>query len=208
MQAHLPGYGENWMRSFTLLALACPLIALSGCGKSDTAGNGAGGSEAAPAAGTAQSAGDLAKQAAKIALKPGQWESTFEIADLTMTGMPQGVPQDAMKDQMKAAMSKHAIRHCVTKEEAENPDGSLFANQDKSCTYSGFDMSGGMVKGNVRCDRDGAVTNMTMTGHYAPGNYDMVMDMTMAGGPNGMNMSMKAKSAGRWVGPQCAAGTD
>ncbi|WP_336958008.1 DUF3617 domain-containing protein [Sphingobium aquiterrae] len=200
------------MMRLTMLAFTCSLLALSGCGTSDKTasggGSGAGGNGAAPAAGAPQSAADVAGQAAQVRLKPGQWESTFEIADLTMAGLPQGVPQDAMKDQMKAAMSKRAIRHCVTPEEAAKPDGSLFANQDRNCTYTGFDMSGGMVKGNVRCDREGTITNASMTGHYAPERYDMVMDMTMAGGPRGMTMTMKAKSAGKWVGAQCAAGSE
>jgi hypothetical protein len=196
------------MRGFLTAGLV-PMLLLAACSKTDEARKDAAASasnalaSAAPAGD--RSAADVAQQVARVKLKPGQWETSFSVTDLKMAGMPKGMPQ-GMEEQMKGAMSKRAIVHCVTPEEAEKPDASFFANQDKACTYNGFDMSGGAVKGTVTCTREGMTTTASMTGHYAPDSYDMAMEMNAAGGPNGMTMAMKATSAGRWIGPQCTAG--
>jgi hypothetical protein len=150
-----------------------------------------------------QSLDEVKAQARKVQLKPGQWEGSFTLESLDMKGMPQGTPP-GMAEQMKSAMAR-TMRYCVTPEQAANPDGKVFSGQEnKDCAYSGFDASGGSVKGQVICKTNGATMTMVMAGSYAPERFDMHMDMQQAGLPNGMSMAMKAKTSGKWIGPTCS----
>lgn len=133
----------------------------------------------------------------KVQLKPGQWEGRFTVQDIDMAQAPQ-----AAKDQMKSMMSQTSLRYCVTPEEAANPSGGMFAGQeDKNCTYAGFEAKGGTVKGQVSCKAEGGTMNAAMSGSYAPESYAIDMDMKMTGGPHAMGMT--ARSEGKWVGPEC-----
>lgn len=137
----------------------------------------------------------------KVQLKPGQWEGRFSVRDIDMPGAPAGV-----KDQMKSMMSQTSLKYCVTPEQAANPSGDMFAGQEnKDCTYGGFEAQGGSVKGQVSCKSQGGTMNATMSGTYAPESYAMDMDMKMAGGPHNMTMAMTARSEGKWIGPDCAS---
>ncbi|WP_028055830.1 DUF3617 domain-containing protein [Sphingobium bisphenolivorans] len=147
---------------------------------------------------------EVRQEVQKVQLKPGQWEGAYELTDIDMPNMPAGGAQ--MKDQMKKMMSRTSMRYCVTPEEAANPSGKMFSGQEnKDCTYKGFDASGGSVKGEISCKSQGGTMNAVMTGDYGPESYAMHMDMKMVGAPNGMNMSMKAKTSGKWTGSTCAA---
>ncbi|HJT40892.1 MAG TPA: DUF3617 domain-containing protein [Sphingobium sp.] len=146
---------------------------------------------------------EVREEVRKVQLKPGQWEGTYQLEDIDMPNMPGG--GDQMEEQMKKMMSRAAIKYCVTPEEAANPSGKMFSGQEnKDCTYKGFDASGGAVKGEISCKSDHGVMNAVMSGSYAPESYEMRMDMKMTGAPNGMDMSMKAKTSGKWVGATCA----
>lgn len=154
-------------------------------------------------AGAPQTREEVKAQAQKIQLKPGQWQGSYELEDIDMPNMPGGGAQ--MKEQMKKVMSRTSILYCVTPEEAANPSGKMFSGQEnKDCTYKGFDVSGGNVKGEIACKSQQGMMNAVMSGSYAPESYEMHMDMTMTGAPGGMDMRMKAKTSGKWVGATCA----
>jgi hypothetical protein len=184
------------MRSMILI-LACATMFLPACGSKDKA------SDTQP-----QSKVEVASKVDAIHLKPGQWESSLTIDQFDMEGLPPGAGSAQMQDQMKASMNRAGIRHCVTPEQAAKPSGDMFSGeQAKGCTYQGFDMAGGTMKGTVICKREGSTITSTMAGHYASDSYDMVMDSQMADGPNGgMSMTMKMRTAGKWIGPDCAKG--
>lgn len=172
----------------TMLGLAGAAALLTACGEK---------------ANEPQSREEVAKEVQKVQLKPGQWEGTYTLEDINMPNMPGG--GDQMKEQMKKAMSRTALRYCVSPEEAANPSGKMFSGQEnKDCTYKGFDASGGSVKGEIACKSEHGVMNATMSGSYAPESYEMRMDMKMTGAPGGMDMSMKAKTSGKWIGATCA----
>ncbi|MGC4253076.1 MAG: DUF3617 domain-containing protein [Sphingobium sp.] len=181
-------------------AFASLLLLLAGCGekageKADKAGG--------IAATDGMSRDEVKAEVDKVQLKPGQWEGSFTLEDIDLSNMPGASPQ--MKDQMKKMMSQSSIKYCVTPEEAANPSGKMFAGQEnKDCTYSGFDASGGSVKGQVSCQGENGKMNAVMTGSYAPESYEMHMDMKMEGGPKGMNMAMKARTTGKWTGATCS----
>lgn len=154
------------------------------------------------AATDAMTRAEVKAQVDKVQLKPGQWEGRFTVQDIDMPQAPAG-----MKDQMKRMMSQTRLAYCVTPEEAANPSGEMFAGQEnKDCTYAGFDAKGGTVKGQVSCKSANGTMNAAMSGSYAPDRYAMDMDMKMAGGPQGMTMAMTARSEGTWIGPTCAPG--
>lgn len=176
------------MRNTVLILLGATAL-LAGCGKTPS--------------GEPQTREEVKAQAQKIQLKPGQWEGSYTLEDIDMPNMPGG--GDQMKEQMKKVMSRTSIRYCVSPEEAANPSGKMFSGQEnKDCTYKGFDVSGGSVKGEIACKSEHGAMNALMTGSYAPESYAMHMDMKMTGAPNGMNMSMKAKTTGRWIAATCA----
>jgi hypothetical protein len=182
----------------TCLTLAVLTIGLAACSEKpgDKTGD--------IAATDAMSKQEVKAQVDKVQLKPGQWEGRFTVKDLDLGDMP-GAPAN-MKEQMKSAMNQTSLKYCVTPEQAANPSGEMFAGQEnKNCTYGGFEAKGGAVKGQVSCKSDGGTMNATMSGAYAPESYAMDMDMKMVGGPQGMTMAMTARSEGKWIGPTCVA---
>lgn len=191
------------MKRFAILISAgfsaAALLALSACGKSDD-GAGAG-------SGAKQSAEQVASEMKKVSLQPGEWETTVEIVDVQMEGAPKGMPAGAM-DAMKGR--KTVTKNCVTPEQAANPNADfLTAQKDSKCTYSGFEMSGGMIKGAVSCPGgEGGTAEVAMKGIYTPTSYTMTMEMDSAGmggaSAPGMKMHMKMKSSGKRIG-ECPA---
>lgn len=181
-----------------LLVVAGASALLAGCGKNE---------KDAINASAPMSQEQVAAEVSKVKMKPGQWESSFALDDVAFTNMPKGAPSsDQMKGQMKAAMSRSAIKHCVTPEQAANPSADLLSGQkDQSCTYKGFDMAGGTIRGQISCGKNGQAMTATMTGNYAPDRYDVTMDMTTKGGTDGVAMTMKAHTKGKWLGDQCTA---
>ncbi|HAF42053.1 MAG TPA: DUF3617 domain-containing protein [Sphingobium sp.] len=185
----------------TVLMLAVLTGALAACG--DKPGDKPGDI----AATDAMSKAEVKAQVDKVQLRPGQWEGRFTIQDIDLSAMP-GAPA-GMKEQMKSMMSQTSLKYCVTPEEAANPGGEMFSGQEnRNCTYGGFEAKDGAVKGQVSCKSEGGTMNATMSGRYAPEHYSMDMDMKMAGGPQGMTMAMTARSEGKWIGPECPPGSE
>jgi len=179
------------------IASGAALIGLSACGTSGDQ----------PASGDAQGVKEVASEMKKIALQPGEWETTSEIIDVQMEGAPQGMPAGAL-DAMKGRTT--TVKKCVTPEEAANPDADfLTAQKDSQCTYSGFEMANGAIKGNVSCPGEhGSTANVAMEGIYTSDSYAMTMNMDAAGigdgAPAGMKMRMKMKISGKRIG-ECPA---
>ncbi|HUD90625.1 MAG TPA: DUF3617 domain-containing protein, partial [Sphingobium sp.] len=166
----------------TVLMLAVLTAGLAACGDKpgDTTGD--------IAATDAMSKAEVKAEVDKVQLKPGQWEGRFTVKDIDLGNMP-GAPA-GMKDRMKSMMSQTSLKYCVTPEQAANPSGEMFAGQEnKDCTYGGFEAKGGAVKGQVSCKSQGGTMNATMSGTYAPETYAMDMDMKMEGGPQNMTMA-------------------
>lgn len=177
------------------LAVAVAL-ALSGCGEKEEAST--------PVANNnPQSSEQVASAMGKVTIKPGEWEITQQVVDLQVTGAPKEMPVEAMR----SAMSKvNVIKHCITPEQAAKPNADFLAAQkDSKCTYSGFNMDGGVINGSVTCPGgQGGKMTATMQGIYQPTSYALTMDMNMAGMSPGMNMVMKMKTNGKRIG-ECTA---
>lgn len=167
-----------------LIALSAAL-ALAGCGseKSVTAKN--------------ESVSDVAKKVSDAGLKfnPGRWDSTMKFVNMEMEGMP---------PEAKAMMSKilgkdRTFASCLTKEEAEKPDGKFFGQADKRCKYDSFTMGGGKIDAKMTCNAEQGTQTMTMQGSYTPDTYDMTMSISGAG-PEGKAMSMEMQISAKHNG--------
>lgn len=187
------------MRTIAIMLAGSALFALGACGKSED--------KAESGGGEAQSAQEIAAQVKKVSLQPGEWETTSEIVDARMDNAPEGMPA-GMMDSMKGR--KTTIRNCVTPEQAENPGADFLAAQkDGRCTYSGFEMAGGAIKGTVTCtSQEGGSATMKMEGVYSPTSYTTTVDMVSAGmggaQARDMTMHMITKVSGKRIG-ECKA---
>ncbi|MBK5265034.1 MAG: DUF3617 domain-containing protein [Alphaproteobacteria bacterium] len=196
------------MKSVMLLSAALAMTLLSGCekaGKTEQDATKAEGGATADSKAGSDTIGGLTSSSVRI--KPGLWESSFQVDALELDGMPAGTPPEMM-DRMKAGMNKAALRYCVTPEEAARPNADFLTGQKKSnCTYKHMEMGGGTITAEVTCEQPGGKGQMhsKMKGHYAPDRYDMAMDMQSSGMSNGMGMHMKAKTSGKWVAAECPA---
>jgi major membrane immunogen (membrane-anchored lipoprotein) len=171
------------------------VMLLSACGKTEKA-------QQAANSNAPKTAEQVATAMGKVTLQPGEWEIRQQVVDMHVSGAPKGMPVDAMR----SAMGKvNVVKHCVTPEQAAKPNADFLAAQkDMKCTYSGFDMSAGIIHGAVTCPNgQGGTMTAKMQGVYHPTDYALTMDMTMAGVSPGMTMKMKMKTDGKRVG-ECA----
>jgi hypothetical protein len=160
------------------------LLALAGCG----------GQEAEPDRN--MSAEQVAAELQGMKIEPGQWEATNEIVSAAAPGMP----GDVMKQMIG---QKTTVSNCITPEQAAKPSANfLAAQQNNNCTYQDWKMEGGRMTGIMTCEGNGMPGKvvMKMNGNYASTRYDLAMDMNTTGLPNGMSMTIKAKTTGRRVG--------
>jgi len=170
------------------LLLALPLIMLAACDSSPKVkADNAKPSEVAAKMRDATDSGTF--------VRPGKWQSTVTIQEMTIPGMP---PEFAAR--MKETMAKERqFESCLTPEQAKRPKGDFFA-ADKSCTYDHFEMGNGKIDATMRCAHEGMAQSMTMQGSYTPDQYQMSMASRMEGtGPQAgtvMKMHVEAKRIG------------
>lgn len=187
------------MRTIAIMLAGSALLALGACDKGED--------KAQSGAGEAQSAQEIAAQVKKVSLQPGEWETTSEIVDAKIENAPEGMPA-GMMDAMKGR--KTMVKNCITPAQAENPDADFLAAQkDGRCTYSGFEMAGGTIKGTVTCaGGEGGTATMKMEGIYTPASYTTTVDMVSAGmggaQARDMTMHMTTKVSGKRIG-ECPA---
>jgi len=138
------------------------------------------------------STAEVAKSVADAGMKlnPGRWELTMQFKKFDVEGMP---------PEAKAAMAKmlgqsRTFASCLTKEEAEKPDGKFFGQQGEDCRYDTFKMGGGRIDATMTCkgtgEDAGNSAKMTLAGTYSADTYDMTMDM-VGTAPNGKAMVMQ-----------------
>ncbi len=143
----------------------------------------------------------VAKKVADMGMKlnPGRWELTMKFTRFDIEGMP---PE--AKGQMQQMLGQsRTFTSCLTKEEAEKPDGSFFGQQGEECRYDKFVMGDGKIDATMTCKGDGpdgaGQVRMSLAGTYAADTYDMTMDMNGAA-PNGNAMNMAMSLVSKRVG--------
>lgn len=130
-------------------------------------------------------------------IKPGEWESTVTIEDISMPGMPAGAAAK-MKDMVA---SGRVTKTCVSPEEVKKPDPEFFAGTDK-CRYDHFNMGGGTIDAEMHCAQNGGTQVMQLNGSYSPETYTMHMSSKAEGEGQGpaANMTMKMKVEAKRIG--------
>lgn len=167
-----------------ILRAALPLLLLAACSKgTDSNADGK------------LSAAEVSAESAKLKLKPGQWETTTLITDMSVPGLP--------AESMKAATgTRTTTRNCVTPAQAAKPDASLFTGRkDANCTYQRFSMADAKIDAAMTCQPAGlpGAMAMTLSGNHSATHFAMGMTMTTdTPGPGAM--TVKATVSGKHLG--------
>lgn len=172
-------------RAILLLGLALPL---AGCGSKTQVNE-----KNASVEDVANKVREVSK--AEGTIRPGKWQSTMTIEDMSMPGMP----PEAQAQMKKMVAQQRVTESCVTPEEAANPNPKMFAGNDQ-CRYDHFKMGGGEIDAAMHCSQQGMSQQMTMNGTYGPDSYAMHMTSSTRGGPADETMSMKMKVEAKRIG--------
>jgi len=163
-------------------------LALAGCNKNSVEATNE--KPSAVASKVAEAAGS-----GSVQFTPGRWETEVKVVKMDMDG----VPPEA-KRMMEQMMGKgRTVSSCLTKEEAEKPNGKFFGQADKNCTYDHFTMGNGSIDSKLTCKTPQGSQVMTMNGSFTGTTYNTTMHM-QGQGPMGKVMNMTMELAARRVG--------
>ena len=136
-------------------------------------------------------------------VRPGRWESTVTIEEMSIPGMPAEAAAQigGMQGQEQTSVS------CLTEAEAKRPKEDFFAGNNKSCRYDRFTMADGKIDAVMQCANEGGTQTMTMRGNYSPTTYNMTMAMQGDGAAvagMAMKMRVEARHRGQCTGDEAA----
>ena len=137
---------------------------------------------------------------ASIRIEPGEWELTTEITNMTLADQGSGALP------MKVGM-KTTTKSCITPEQVEQPQPTLFSSSKDTCAYKNFYMSRGRLVASMSCQQPGIDGQMLMTvdGKYSDSSMDVSVEMAMSrSGPG--DVKVNSKLSGRRLG-ECPADT-
>ncbi len=120
-------------------------------------------------------------------VKPGKWQMTMIIENMSMPGMP----PEALA-MMKGRPT--VTTYCMTPEEAKADPKKMLA-ADKSCKMNRFNMSGGKMLADMSCKTDQGPANIVVEGSYTETSYQT--RQTMKAG----QMTMASRNEAKWLGP-------
>lgn len=143
--------------------------------------------------------------ATRTMVRPGNWSSTVSILEMNSPGMPPELQQ-----KMKATLGQpRTVEACLTADQVDNPE-RMIGNVPASCRYDRYTMGNGKIDGKMRCETNGMVQEMGVSGTYSDDQYSLIIDNkttvpanAVAGQPAG-NMAMKMKVDSRRIG-ECDA---
>lgn len=174
-------------------------LVLAGCGAPDSGQDGAEGTVVADGEVLSQ---DQLAEAASGMLRPeaGQYQTTMELIDVDIPGMP-AAQLDMMKNMFETAASSE---YCLTQEDADKGyEEMVRGGQKGDCEFQKFDTDGGNIDAAMTCNADGAVSRMTMvgTGTSTSGNMKMTMEQESTEmGTIKMSMNVRHKRIGDCAG--------
>ena len=166
------------------------MLALAGCGGSDTKADGGAGNDSAP---TAAASGAMQ-------VEPGEWEVTSETVNIDSPSMPPEVAA-AMK---KSIGQKTTSRKCITAEEAAGGD-FVSPDPEAQCTKQGFSFAAGRIQGTMSCTGEDGKATVTLNGSHSGTSYDMNARITSENQAG--KMTMETRNTGRRLG-ECPAGSE
>jgi hypothetical protein len=144
---------------------------------------------------------EVAKAAEANGLKPtmraGMWETTVEITEYDIAGMPAEMKAAALA-KAKEDGKKKPSKYCLSEEESKKPGGMFTGAEESTCTYSKFEMSGGKIDMVMVCPGPGG-QNMTMSvnGTF---NGDSATAVTSVKSTGQFGMNMKANTVSKRTG--------
>ena len=132
---------------------------------------------------------------AALAIQPGQWETTIEMAKMAMADKTESPVKDGTKTTASA---------CVTAEQVAKPEPTLFAGSAGTCKYDNFYMSAGRFNASMTCQEPGFKGNVVsnVDGNYTATSFETsVSSATYTGNSD---FSRTTKVTGRRVAETCA----
>lgn len=149
------------------------------------------------------SADEVAAELSALSIEPGLWRVASEVTAASGDNLPR-----AARARIEA--HRRSVSSCVTAAEAARPEANFLRQQrDGHCSYRGFSLRSGRMRGQMRCTGGGLPGAVTteMDGRYRPGAYELIMRMTSTGMPEGANMVIETRTVGRRIGacPPAAA---
>lgn len=165
------------------------MLALAGCNQGNVTLTNASPEEVAKAV----------KDAGGTTMKPGNWETTVEIVEASIAGMPE-MKGDMLKNRPDR-IQKH--QYCMTPEEAANPGGGLFTGDTKhECKVEKFTMRGGNIQQTISCPGPDGKPGMVMStsGTYTADTMKGTADMEMAGVGMKMKVNLTSQRTGACKG--------
>ena len=169
------------MRAAPLLAPAAALLALGACGTGESRN---------------MTVDEVAAELRNVRVEPGLWDVSSEVLDATGPNLPR-------RAQAEIRRHRPSVRNCITAEQAAHPELNFLRTQrDGHCTYRGFSMRDGRMRGEMRCAGGGmpGIVTTSMDGLYGPRSHDVRMRMTSTGMPQGANMIIETRTIGRRIG--------
>lgn len=137
--------------------------------------------------------------------RPGQYETQFELVDLTLPGVPEA--QVGTMREMFAANVQNRETSCMTQADAEKGFEEMVrqlgeSNGDAQCTIDRFTAVGGMLDAALSCaPKAGVTASMTVKGDIAPERSVMTMAInTKADTIPGGEMTMSIKTTANRIG--------
>jgi hypothetical protein len=132
---------------------------------------------------------EVADELSGMRIDPGLWELSSEVVEVSAPDLPREV-----RNRMVGPRSR--LRNCISAEQASRPGANFLAMRaDSECTYRGFTIREGRMRGTMVCPD--AVARMT--GRYGPRAYDLRMAMESPL-PGGATMTLQLRAQGRRIG--------
>jgi hypothetical protein len=123
-------------------------------------------------------------------IQPGLWEITSKVETINMPSAPPAVAQ-AMRGRPTT------VRNCVTPEQAAQGPREMM-KADKSCSFTRYNLTGGVFDSEVVCKRPTGTMTASSTGRYTPTSFAARSRMN---GTGKMAMTMTASMTGKRIGP-------
>jgi Protein of unknown function (DUF3617) len=132
----------------------------------------------------------LAAQAQGQGRKPGLWEVTSQVS---MSGGPSNMPQ----------MPPRTSQVCVTQAMIDKYGGPYSNPPQSQCQITNMSMSATGMSANLTCSGRANMTGTVQTTFVDANTTKTTVQMSMAMGPNTMNMTMESTAI--YKGPDCGS---
>lgn len=140
-----------------------------------------------------------------VEVRPGQYQSTMEIAEFTIPGVPEA--QAAQMAQMIGLETASTTQFCLTSEEAaQGPAGMIEQMSNADCVFNSLDVAGGRIDADMQCTGEGGLQgNYPLAGEMGAESSAMTMrvDQVLSGVPGEGRMQLEMRVTSQRIG-ECA----